>query len=145
MNIDKTLSCDPAKLMEPGYIRASYAIEVGPDVKLSDVLSPRYWRFAKNLKVHDTIEVISETFDALLRVVVAGDSLVVVRKVYAWEAGLAMEPAHAAQPKAKTGARIEYLPAGKKKGFRVMGEDGHEISAGHKTRAEAEAVLKGAA
>jgi hypothetical protein len=140
MNVDKTLACDPAKLMEPGYIRAPYAITVGPEVKLTDVLSPKYWRVCRNLKVNDKIEVIGENFDISLRVVVASDSLVCVRKI-PWEAGPAEQAAKAAAPKSKAGG-VRFIPG--KKRWCAYAADGAEVSSGHANRLEAEKALEAA-
>ena len=138
MSLDKTLSCEPAKLMVPEHIHSSWCVIVGPEIKLSDVLSPRYWRYVKNLKVNDIIEVISESFDAFLRVVVAGDSLVVVRTILATEVHA---PADAKIGTGKAGKLADYVP-GKK--WRALGTDGNVISSGHATREAAEAVARAA-
>ena len=130
--------CHPDKLLTPDHIHQSWCLNVGPEVKRSDVLSPWFWRNAKLLAVHDLIEVFSENFDALLRVTVAGENLVVVRPIYITE----VAPPEAQNLAAPDGSRVEFLPG--KKRWRAVAADGTEISSGHASREEAALAARAA-
>jgi hypothetical protein len=127
-------------LTTPDFIHQHWCVSVDRDTKPSDVLSSRFWKgVAERLSANDTIEIVSEHFDALLRVTVSGDGLVVTRPIYIVEAGAAAERKIEAAGRART----EFV-SGKKK-WRALSEDGSEISSGHGTQAEPEAALSGAA
>lgn len=104
-------------------IGEKWGVRVDEPITLAHVLSPRYWvHVADRLHPGDTIEVCHPQWDALLRVFVAADGLVVVRLVHA------NVPA-AAEPQKQP---IAFVPG---KGYRKRG-----AVEWHPTRAEAEAA-----
>jgi hypothetical protein len=141
--LDPHPACDPANLFECGHVRAHHSVQVDPSITPEIARSPKFWRHVKTLKVNDVIEVFNESFDALLRVTVAGDSLVVVRELRCWRADAAHEAKTSAQFKAKPGKRVEFR-IGKKR-WVAINDDGSEHSSGHATREAAEQALGEAA
>jgi len=124
---DSSPACQPAKLQTPEYLHASWAVPVDSGVTLEAVSDPKFWvHVSDRIGVNDTIEVVSPTWDALLRVTVAGDGLIVTRVIYtnAHDAPLVAE-----KPKK---AGIGFVPG---KGWRP-----HGSAQFYASRAEAEAA-----
>lgn len=105
------------------YLRTYHHLAVGLDVGLDDILRPGFWLHHSNtLRVHDLIDVVSDSMDVQLRVVEKGIGWVKMRPRYAWvaETIAAAGEKQADIPEVPEGYEVKRGPGGR---FRVFQKD----------------------
>lgn len=127
------------------HARSVYFASIPPGTSFDDLLVPSYWAHCVGrLKVNTLIEAVADdgSFDALLRVTERDVGFARVRVLYVVKDERQAVTAGDTDDGTRTDLpRIQHIPNGQSKGWRVLGLDGGVVKEGIPHKSEAEALL----